>query len=53
MLLEFINKSIIRPGVPITTSGLFLKALYCFCIEDAPITNVVYSFVYLFNLLIY
>lgn len=49
MLLEFINKSIIRPGVQITTSGLFLKAVYCFYIEDAPITNMASSFVYLLS----
>lgn len=49
MLLEFINRSKIRPGVPITNSGLFLRDDYCFWIELAPIAKVAYKFVNLLS----
>ena len=48
-LLEFISTSIIRPGVPITNSGLFRNELSCFWIDDAPITSAASSLVYLFS----
>ena len=48
MLLEFTNRPKIRPGVPITNPGLFLRDDYCFWIELAPIAKVAYKFVNLF-----
>ena len=48
-LLEFMSRSMILPGVPITTYGLFLSANYCFWRELAPITKTAYSLVYLLS----
>lgn len=50
MLREFISKSMILPGVPITSSGLLRNWLSCLCRLLAPMVSTASNFVYLFSL---
>lgn len=50
ILLEFMTKSMILPGVVMTTSGLFLSACYCLWIELPPMTKQASSLVNLLSL---
>lgn len=43
------TRSMILPGVVITTSGLFLRACYCLWMELPPITKHTYSLVNLLS----